>query len=777
MKQLHYTLQVLLHAKGSNFLKIISLALALAVSILLFARVAFEQRYDTCFKDYDRLYQVWSQYTFEKTDKLDWQEQNCGPVAGAILENFPNQVESATCTMRWLASSPLYYGNVRFDEPKICADSLFFRTMGIEVLSGNPEQDLQQPDVVYLSETLAKRMFGGEPPIGKVVSYNYERDLMVRGTYQDLPDNTTMKADAVISLPPSWVSTKTNYSWSGGDSFLQYVRLKPGVDAESINSRLDAMVQKYRPEEDKATFGYTSKIAPLRDTFRGYDDVRRMKTIMLIMGFSILFLAALNYALLSISSLSRRAKAVGVQKCSGASTVGIFGMFMLETGIVILLALVTMWLLLTGFRDFVEDTASTSLGNLFAWQRIWVPALTVLLLFVIGGVIPGQLFARIPVTQVFRRYTEGKKGWKRPLLFIQFAGVAFICGMMCMMMAQYHYVINKDMGFNPKSVAITSTWFGDKDQRDRAETFFRGLPYVADVTVGGNPLIGYSGTFINDESGQNLFSARFDQCWENYAAFMGMTMLEGRMPRMTGLEHWYDEAVVNETFARMMHWGDNVLGRTVHSMGITSKVVGLLKDFQMGGFYAEPEPYIGFGLNIFGGNPFFFKLKEPFTDNLLKLQKATAEAYPGKTIDIYSWEKQSDELYNPVRVIRNAVMVSALVLFFIMVMGLLGYTADEVQRRSKEIAIRKVNGADAPDILHLLGRDVLRVSLPAVVLGVLASAYVNHLWLSAFSTQVPLGWPMYVLVAIVLLAVVVGIVLGQSWKIANENPVQSIKSE
>ena len=291
MKQLHYTLQVLLHAKGSNLLKIISLALALAVSILLFARVAFEQRYDTCFKDYDRLYQVWSQYTFEKTDKLDWQEQNCGPVAGAILENFPNQVESATCTMRWLASSPLYYGNVRFDEPKICADSLFFRTMGIEVLSGNPEQDLQQPDVVYLSETLAKRMFGGEPPIGKVVSYNYERDLMVRGTYQDLPDNTTMKADAVISLPPSWVSTKTNYSWSGGDSFLQYVRLKPGVDAESINNRLDAMVQKYRPEEDKATFGYTSKIAPLRDTFRGYDDVRRMKTIMLIMGFSILFLA------------------------------------------------------------------------------------------------------------------------------------------------------------------------------------------------------------------------------------------------------------------------------------------------------------------------------------------------------------------------------------------------------------------------------------------------------------------------------------------------------
>ena len=772
MKQLHYTLQVLLHAKGSNLLKIISLALALAVSILLFARVAFEQRYDTCFKDYDRLYQVWSQYTFEKTDKLDWQEQNCGPVAGAILENFPNQVESATCTMRWLASSPLYYGNVRFDEPKICADSLFFRTMGIEVLSGNPEQDLQQPDVVYLSETLAKRMFGGEPPIGKVVSYNYERDLMVRGTYQDLPDNTTMKADAVISLPPSWVSTKTNYSWSGGDSFLQYVRLKPGVDAESINNRLDAMVQKYRPEEDKATFGYTSKIAPLRDTFRGYDDVRRMKAIMLIMGFSILFLAGFNYALLSISSLSRRAKAVGVQKCSGASAAGIFGQFMLETGAVIACSILIMVLLLIGFRDFVEDTAATPLRNLFTWQRAWVPTLTVLLLFVVGGVLPGRLFARIPVTQVFRRYTEGKKGWKRPLLFIQFAGVAFFCGLMSMVALQYNYVVNKDLGYNPQRVATTYAKFA-QDEQESAYDFFRQLPYVEAVSASySSPVYGYSGTFINSESGQNLFSARFDQFNNSYPTLLGMTLLQGRLPRNS------EEVVVNETFAQMMHWGNDVVDRTVYTMGMTPKVVGLLKDFQIEGFYQKLMPYIGFGRNDnYFSNTLYFKLKEPFGDNLLKLNKAVAEAFPAKTIDISSMEQQVEELYNPVRVMRNACIVSSIVLFFIMAMGLLGYTADEVQRRSKEIAIRKVNGADASDILRLLGRDVLWVSLPAVVLGVLASVYVNHLWLSAFSTQVPLDWPMYVLVAIVLLAVIVGIVLGQSWKIANENPVQSIKSE
>ena len=774
MQSFHYIIRTLLHSKGSNLLKVVSLGLGLAMSILLFARVAFEQSYDTCFRDYDRLYQVWSQFTV-KGEKLDWQQQNCGPVAGAILETFPDQVEAATCTNRWLFSSPLYYGNTRFDEPKICADSLFFRTMGIEVLTGNPVQDLQQPNVVYLSETLARRMFGREDPIGKVISYNYQRDLTVRGTYADIPDNATVKADAVISLPPAWAAEQDNYSWAGGDSYPQYVRLKPGADVEVVNSRMDAMMDKYRPAEEKSYYGYAAKIAPLRDTYRGYDDVRRSRVILLVMGFSILFIAALNYALISISSLSRRAKAVGVQKCSGASGAGIFGMFLAETGLIILLSLCVMAFLLFAFQDFVEDTASTSLRNLFAGSRLWVPIVTVLLLFVVGGVIPGQLFARIPVTQVFRRYTEGKKGWKRPLLFVQFAGVAFICGVMAMVTAQYNYVMDKDMGFSTKNVAMAWVGLKTNEECEAADDFFRSLPYVEDVACGGNPLSGYSGTMIQDEAGQPLFSARFDQVTENYYAFMGMTFLAGRAPRVS--EHWYDEVVVNETLAEMMHWPkEDVVGRPLRSMGQTSKVVGLLKDFQIGGFYSEAMPYVAYVQKVPYGQ-FYFKLKEPFGDNLLKLQQAAADAYPSTTIDVEFMQRQADRLYNPVRVLRNAMLVAAIVMFFIMLMGLLGYTADEVQRRSKEIAIRKVNGAEAGGILELLGRDILWVAVPAVVLGVGASAYVNGLWLDMFSVTVSGGWAVYVLVALVNLLVILACVLWRTWHIANENPVLSLKNE
>lgn len=776
LQQLRYIIQTLLHSKGSNLLKVVSLGLGLTISILLFARVAYEQSYDTCFEDYDRLYQVWTQYII-KGETLEWGEMNSGPVAGAILENFPQQVESATCTNHWMATSPLYYGNTRFDDKKICADSLFFHTLGIEVLSGNPVQDLQQPDVIYLSESLAKRMFGGEDPVGRVVSYNHERDLTVRGTYADLPDNTTLKAEGIISMPPAWAASQANYSWDGGDSYLQYVRLRDARDAEVVNARMADMVHKYLPEEYQAArMDVAVKVAPLRDTFRGYDEVRRMKAIMLTLGLSILFIAALNYALISISSLSRRAKAVGVQKCSGAGSASIFGQFMLETALVIACALVLMLFLLFAFRDFVEDTTSTKLYNLFTWGRLWVPLVTVLLLFLIGGVIPAQLFARIPVTQVFRRYTEGKKGWKRPLLFVQFAGVAFICGVMGMVAAQYRYVMDKDMGFRVERVAKAYIPFDTADEARSAELFFRSLPYVEDLTAGGNPLDGYSGTMIDDEAGESLFSARFDRCRENYVSFMGMTLLQGRVPRREGMEHWWDEAVVNETFAQQMHWGDDVVGRTVHTMGENVRVVGLLKDFQINGCYSPPMPYIGFLKQSFSGT-LYFKLKEPFGDNLLKLQRAASDAYPGKTIDVYSWQQQAEQMYNPVRVLRNAMLVAALAMFLVMLMGLLGYTADEVQRRSKEIAIRKVNGAEAAGILELLGRDVAVVALPALIIGLAASAYVNALWTDGFAVQVPVGWLLYVAAGLALLLVIVGCVLGRTLKIAYENPVVSLKNE
>lgn len=772
MKQIYYVIQTLLRGRGSNIIKIISLGLSLTMSILLFSRVAYEQSFDTCYKDYDNLYQIWSVFTV-KGEKYPPQEQNCGPVAGAILENFPEQVEAATSTCYW-KNSPLYNGNIRFDEKKIVADSLFFQTMGIEVLSGNPVKDLQQPDVIFLSYRFAKKIFGGEDPVGKTINYNHEKDFMVKGTYKALPANATVNPEAVISMPTLWnEGSGGNYSWQGGDSYPEYIRFRPGADKSVVNARIDAMIEKYRPEESKTKYGYTAFVKPIRDTYRNYESVKRMRNIMSVLGFAILFIAALNYVLISISSLTYRAKAVGVHKCNGASGGKIFGMFLLETGIIIVAALLLMALVLLNFREFFEDTAAAKLSLLLAPERIWVPLTVIGVLFIVGGVLPGRLFARIPVSQVFRRYTEGKKGWKRPLLFIQFAGVAFISGLMCVVMAQYQYVLNKDMGYNPQRLALANAYWNKEKECDAAFQFFKGLPYVEAVTSANNtPISGYSGSMIRDESGNALFSTR--ACYymrEDYPAMMGMTFKTGRMARTE------DEVIVNETFADMMHWGNDAVGRTVDVDGTAQmKVVGVLKDFQIEDFTADKMPFVARYNKYFVGT-IHVRLKEPFVRNLQQLNKDVADAFHNQTIDFIGYEKKITDSYNSVRVFCNATLMAAITMFFVMLMGLIGYTADEVRRRSKEIAIRKVNGAEASSILELLSKDILVVALPAVILGSLASWYINGVWMEQFAEQIPLGWIVYLLVIIVNLVIIVGCVLWKSWRIANENPVNSIKSE
>ena len=396
MKQLYYVIRTLLRGRGSNIIKVISLGLGLTMSILLFSRVAFEQSYDTCYEDYDNLYQIFSIFSADG-EQFEPQKANCGPVAGAILENFPQEVESAT-SIAYFLGAPLYNGSVRFDAKTLLADSLFFRTMGIEVLSGNPEKELMQPDVIFLADRLARKIFGDENPIGKVLNYNKEMQFTVKGTYADLPANATMRPEGVVSMPTSWNRGWGNYSWRGGDSYYEYIRFRPGADKEVVNARLDAMIQKYRPEEDKKAYGYTAFVKPIRDVYRNEDQVKRMDTIMSILALAILFIAALNYVLISISSLTYRAKAVGVHKCSGASGGTVFSMFLLETGIIIVLALMLMALILLNFQEFIEDTTAAKLSVLFAPDRIWVPLAVVLVLFIVGGVLPGRLFARIPVS-------------------------------------------------------------------------------------------------------------------------------------------------------------------------------------------------------------------------------------------------------------------------------------------------------------------------------------------------------------------------------------------
>lgn len=190
------------------------------------------------------------------------------------------------------------------------------------------------------------------------------------------------------------------------------------------------------------------------------------------------------------------------------------------------------------------------------------------------------------------------------------------------------------MGYNPKQIAIGNAYWDNEATRDAAYQFFKGLPYVEAVSsANSTPISGYSGSMIHSESGQALFSCRSSYFMrEDFPALMGMTMKTGRMARDK------EEVVVNETFAEMMRWGDDVVGRTVYTEGNTFKVVGQLKDFQIESFRTEKMPFIARGNKNFYGTV-HVRLKEPFTENLQKLNHDVAEAFHDQTIDFTGYEK------------------------------------------------------------------------------------------------------------------------------------------
>lgn len=766
MKELYYAFHTLIRGKGANVIKVISLTLGLLIGILLFARMAFEMSYDTFYHESDKLCIVNAIYNIDGKKKGPVPVV-MGPVPAAIAEAFPQEIESATLVYDWYGSNALFNGSVRFQPKVISADSLFFQTMGIKVLRGDVKE-MRNPDVLFLSASFAHKVFGDEDPIGKTLMYNKTVTMIVKGVYADIPENSTLRHDVVISFVTLLNHHWKRSIWNGEDSFLGYVRLHNASDISKVNPRIRQVIEQYMPYKPDSGFGVAYSLQPLREMYTGSKSVQQMVLIISLLGFSILFIAAMNYVLISVSSLSYRAKAIGVHKCNGATNANIFSMFLWETAMIIVLSLMGVALILINFEDKIEDVASATLGALFTWQSLWVPALVVVLLFIVAGLLPARLFCSIPVTQVFRRYTEGKRNWKRPLLFVQFSGVAFILGLMCVVLLQYHYVMNKDLGYDPQRVAyVYHSFESAEDGKDNLQR----LPMVESVSGAGSDLLsGFWGDGITNESGKYIFTARYCYCDYDYLPLLGIQLTEGQNVNAP------NQLLVNEEFVRCMHWKDSPIGKKPKKRDEAyGTIVGVMKDFPVNRYGSIP-PVMLIGQQRVQ-DCWHVKLKEPFDNSLKAINQAMLEMYPTEDILFKSLPKAVEDQYLDVRRFRDAVVLASISILLITLMGLFGYVNDEVRRRSKEIAIRKVNGAKVEDILTLISKDIVWTAMPAVVLGTVCSYIIGVKWLEQFSEKIELGVLLFIAICLFILLLILICVIIKSWRIANANPVKSIKAE
>ena len=564
MRQIYYSIRTLLRERGSNLIRVISLSLGLTIGILLFSQIVFELSYENCYPEAERLAMVRAQITNLSTgeimgdDGTNYDYTVFAPTANAVAESMPEEVEYASCVLPEREYNIYYEEKLLSDVDYIYVDSCFFQVFGIPLLKGNLK-DLIIPGSVFVSERFARETFADEDPVGKILSADKQNTFTIRGVYKDVPENTMLTHDFVVSIYNNNGGYQAGNGWNGNDVFYTFLRLRRESDMDKVNDNIQRVIEKYTETTiDDWKMDYS--IIPLVKRHLDSPDVQKRLVIYGFLGFAIFFVAIMNYMLISIATLSRRAKSVGVHKCSGASSTNIFSMFLAETGILVILSVLLSFLLIFNAREMIEDLLSVRLSSLFTWGTLWVPLLTILVLFVLAGGIPGRLFSRIPVTQVFRRYTDGKKGWKRSLLFVQFTGVSFVLGLLLVTLLQYGHLMNRDMGIDVTGLTEAESWL-PKERVEHIKDELRRQPMVEGVTVATHSVLGQywtRGLMSND--GKRLATLNFNYCHYNYPEVMGIKIIEGTPMKKGG------DLLVNEELVRLMRWTDGAVGKRVNNV-------------------------------------------------------------------------------------------------------------------------------------------------------------------------------------------------------------------
>lgn len=772
MKQFYYIFRSLVRGRGSNVIKIISLALGLMVGIILFARVAFEMSYNGHYRDADNLYEINCTYYVNGENK-GTAPVVYAPMPGLLQEHFPDKITGATATTGQHLRI-VYNGSHRMENIRtIFADEHFLSTMGVDIIRGK-EEDLTNPDVLFISESLARNLYGDTDPNGQVLLIDKNAPMTVRGVFRDIPENSELRPQVIASF----ITMKTRYGrpagLNGDGSYRGYLRFRGREAAREVETRLPAFTADVLGNDTESGYYEEYIFKTVNEQYRTYPVVRQMIRVMSILAFAILFITVMNYILITLSSLADRTKSVGVYKCSGASPGNIFGMFLCETAVIITVSLLLIVFLMLNFREPLEDLTAAPLRALFRPETLWVPITIIVAIFLIAGVIPGRVFSAISVTHVFRRYSERRNSWKRPLLFIQFAGITFIIGLLTIVMLQYQRLTGRDMGYEPQAVYYTHLrGIEDGLSAENLKGELRRMPEVESVGIARSGVNSSpSGEIITDNTGRPILSIRIDEYDYDYVPTMKIRIRKGRNIEAEG------EILVNEELVRRMNWEDEIIGKQLYRYDESyGPVVGVMEDFPVQSVYEAQEPLVVIGEKQLARNILFVRLGQETPEAVARLNKKLEELYPTQDMRFGSMVQRNIDEYQSIRRFRDAVLLASFSVIFITLMGLFGYINDEIRRRSKEIAIRKVNGAQAGNILELISRDLTWTALPAILLGIAAAYLFGGKWLDQFAERVTPHIALFLLIGLCVWGLIMGIAVLKSWRVANDNPVNSIKSE
>ncbi|MDO4218266.1 MAG: FtsX-like permease family protein [Bacteroidales bacterium] len=777
--------------KNDLLIKVLSLGIGLAIGIVLIAKVCFELSYDSFYKDVDRIYCIRTGY--EQQGEADDFPQVSGAVAPGFKAEVPGVEEATRITSYFNADRYVdEEGNVVTGD-LLLADSCFFRVFDRPILVGDPAQVLAKPRCLMISESFAQKLGGVEECVGKII-YNEDAPLMkmtIEGVFKDFPKNGSVNADILMSMVSYPKSSTEN--WEGNDRYMGFVKLQQGVDPQSLDEAIHKMQVAHQPLEEFEKNGMKLwyYLAPFGKTHLKEPSVHSMVILLSIVATLLIVISLLNYILIVISSMVRRAKEIGVRKCYGANSFNIHGLLAREAMLHLLSALVLAAAIIFASRGLIQNLLGVPFETLLVPQSIRTIVAVLLFVLLVSVFVPAQLYMRVPVSVAFRNYTENSRRWKIGLLGVQVFINVFIISMLIIIASQYRKMMNDDPGYNYENVLFVDMYDGRQDAQKRVVAALDQLPEVTHVAASNSlPCYWASGDNVylpGDE--RELFNVadQYESTGQFYDLF-GMEFVDGRAPADS------TEMVVSESFVKRMNdfadWSDGAVGKQITITGHGNwgmelapfTISGVYRDYRIGNLVnMDTRPSVRFYGSLDDGESYMphlvFKVNKMDETTLGRLTTVISEALGGKEVQLNVYADQMRSAYEDSRKMRNTVFIGSIFALLIALLGLVGFIRDESNRRSKEMAIRKINGASAVDVRKILVWDVLKVAVVMAVLGCAGTYLVANKWLQQFAVRVTLS-PLYFIVAAVGVLLIVAVaVLLFSHRFSKTNPVNLLKTE
>jgi putative ABC transport system permease protein len=794
----------LLRNKFFTAINIFGLTLGMTTCLLIMLYVQNELSYDRYNKKADQIVRVVFRGSIQG-EKMK-EAMVMPPVAQTLKSEYPEVLEATR--LRNYGNPRITFGEKTFKENAFAyADSNFFEVFTLPFLKGNPKTALLEPNTIVISESVAKKYFGDEDPIGKILQFkDFNSSYKITGVMGAMPVNSHFHFDLFASMASFPQSRE--FSWMTSE-YYTYLVLTKGYDYKKLEAKLPADVEKYMGSQLQKAMGMTYTqfrqkgnelglyLQPLKDIHLHSDlnlelgpvgDIRYVY-IFSVVAIFMLLIACINFMNLSTAGASKRSREVGIRKVLGSLKGQLVRQFLLESILLTSFAFLLSLILVFWTLPFLNKLSGKDLSFNLLSNPWLLPGL--LLFALVTGLLAGSypaffLSSFKPVTVLKGKLASiGKTVSLRSCLvvFQFFISIVLIIGTI-IVYKQLAFIQNEKLGYNKDQVVIVQEayWLG-KNQEAFKQKLLQD-PRVLSISSSGYLPAGnsYNNNFMiyaDNNSDQLVKTLRYDVDY-NYIQTLGMEMANGRnFSKSFGTDSL--GIIINEETAKAFGWGKNALGHNLtrpdnDGTKVTYHVIGVVKNFHFKSFHEPISPLV----MVLGNNNENIIVKTNAKDiaALKNTLKKNWDDLKGEVPFAYTFlDDRFNNSYQSEQKIGQILGVFAGVTIFVACLGLLGLATFTAEQRTKEIGIRKVLGASITNIVSLLSINFIKLVFIAFIIATPVAWYMMNKWLQdfAYKTNVS-GWT-FLLAAVLAIAITIITVSFRAIKAAVVNPVNSLRAE